>query len=363
MWEKLEEMVNRYQELEEQMARPEVATDLKRLRTLAKERAAIEDLVAKYQEYKATIKSLAETQTMLDEKLDEDMAALARQEIEELESKQQQLEKELKTALLPHDANDTKDIITEIRAGTGGEEAALFAADLFRMYSHYAQAKGWEIDIINMNESNIGGIKEVVFEIKGRGAFSRLKYERGVHRVQRVPTTESSGRVHTSTATVAVLPVADEVDVEINPDDLRIDIFHSGSAGGQNVNKVATAVRITHLPTGIVAITHLPTGIVATCQDERSQLRNKNKAMSVLRARLLDVKQRKQEEMVTSQRRSQVGTGDRAEKIRTYNFPQDRLSDHRIGLSLHNLPRIMTGELDELIDTLATSQQTKQLEV
>lgn len=353
MWEKLEETVKHYRELEEQMARPEVATDLKRLRTLARERAAIEDLVVKYQEYKATTKSLAETQAMLDEKLDEDMAALARQEIEELESKQTQLEKELKTALLPHDANDTKDIITEIRAGAGGEEAALFAADLFRMYSHYAQAKGWEIDIINMNESNIGGIKEIVFEIKGHGAFSRLKYERGVHRVQRVPTTESSGRVHTSTATVAVLPVADEVDININPDDLRIDIFHSGSAGGQNVNKVATAVRITHLPTGIVA----------TCQDERSQLRNKNKAMSVLRSRLLDVKQRKQEEMVTSERRSQVGTGDRAEKIRTYNFPQDRLSDHRIGLSLHNLPRIMTGELDELIDTLATSQQTKQLEV
>ncbi|GAI13469.1 unnamed protein product, partial [marine sediment metagenome] len=258
----------------------------------------------------------------------------------------------LKLALLPKDDSDKRDIIMEIRAGAGGDEAGLFAADLFRMYSRYAQSKGWAIDIINANESGIGGFKEIIFEIKGEGVFSRLKYERGAHRVQRVPVTESSGRIHTSTATVAVLPQAEEVEVSIEPDDLRIDIYHSGGAGGQNVNKVATAVRITHLPTGMVAV----------CQDERSQLRNKTKAMAVLRARLLDIEQRKQEEAMTRQRRSQVGTGDRAEKIRTYNFPQDRVTDHRIGLTLHNLPRVLEGDFDQLIDALATSDQAKQLQ-
>jgi len=289
---------------------------------------------------------------MLDDGLDEDMAALTRQEIESLESRLDSLLEKLKVALLPKDPNDGKNIIMEVRAGTGGEEAALFAADLFRMYSRYAQAKGWGIDIIDHNESAIGGFKEIIFEIKGKGAFSKLKHERGVHRVQRVPTTESSGRIHTSAATVAVLPEADDVEVSVKPEDLRVDIFHSGGAGGQHVNKVATAVRITHLPTGIVT----------TCQDERSQLRNKTKAMSVLRARLLDIEQRKQEAKITSQRRSQVGSGDRSEKIRTYNFPQDRITDHRISLTLHNLPRIMEGELDELIDALATSDQAKHLE-
>jgi len=341
----------RYQELNEQMAVPEVASDLKQLQVLAQEKANIESLVAKYREYKATSKSLEETQAMLSDGLDEDMTALVHQEIEKLESLQDQLLQELKLALLPKDANDDKDIIMEIRAGAGGDEASLFAADLFRMYSRYAQSKGWGIDIIDINEIGIGGFKEIILEIKGKGAFSRLKYERGVHRVQRVPITESSGRLHTSTATVAVLPQADEVEMSINPDDLKTDIYHSGGAGGQNVNKVATAVRITHLPTGIVAI----------CQDERSQLRNRTKAMSVLRSRLLDLEQRKQEEEVTKQRRSQVGTGDRAEKIRTYNFPQDRISDHRIGLNFHNLPRILDGELDELIDTLATNDRTEQL--
>ncbi|UCC90930.1 MAG: peptide chain release factor 1, partial [Dehalococcoidia bacterium] len=340
------------QELEQQIAMPEVASDLKRLQALAQERASIEDLVAKYREYKATARSLEETRAMLKGELDEEMVALVKQETESLESKLGNLLQELKFALLPKDASAERDVIMEIRAGAGGDEAGLFAADLFRMYGRYAQSKGWGVDIINVNESGIGSFKEIIFEIKGKGAFSRLKYERGVHRVQRVPITESSGRIHTSTATVAVLPEAEEVEVSINPDDLKVDIFHSRGAGGQNVNKVATAVRITHLPTGLVT----------TCQDERSQLRNKTKAMAVLRARLLDMEQRKKEAEVTRQRRSQVGTGDRAEKIRTYNFPQDRVSDHRIGLSLHNLPRILEGELDELIDALAANDQLKRLE-
>ena len=352
MWDRLKQIEKHYEELNQQIAKPEIATDLKKVQALAQERAGIEDLVATYRQYKATAKQLEETKAMLDGELDKDMATLAKQEIEKLEPQQERLLQELKLALLPKDANDDRDIIIEIRAGAGGNEAGLFAADLFRMYSRYAQAKGWEADVINSNESGIGGFKEIIFEVRGKGAFSRLKYERGVHRVQRVPVTESSGRLHTSTATVAVLPQADEVEVDIKPDDLKMDFYHSRGAGGQNVNKVATAVRITHLPTGMVS----------TCQDERSQLRNRTKAMSVLRARLLDIERSKQEEAITQQRRSQVGTGDRAEKIRTYNFPQDRISDHRIGLNLRNLPRILDGELDELIDALATSEQAKRLE-
>lgn len=351
MLNRLQQVEKRYEELEQQMTSPELVSDRQQLQRLAQERAGIEDLVTRYREYKATTRSLEETKAMLGDGPDEDMAALVKQEIESLESRQDKLLQELKLALLPKDTSDERDIIVEIRAGAGGDEAGLFAADLFRMYSRYAQVKGWAVDIIDSNESGIGGFKEIVFEIKGKGAFSRLKYERGVHRVQRVPITESSGRIHTSTATVAVLPEAKDVEIDINPDDLKTDIFHSGGAGGQNVNKVATAVRITHLPTGIVTI----------CQDERSQLRNRTKAMAVLRARLLDMEQRKQEAEVSQLRRSQVGSGDRAEKIRTYNFPQDRLTDHRIGHTMHNLPRTLDGELDELIDTLATSDQAKQL--
>ncbi|MFC1956856.1 peptide chain release factor 1 [Chloroflexota bacterium] len=352
MLDRLAEIEKRYQELTSEMARPEGTSDIRRLQALARERASVEDLVNKYRQYQAAARSLEETRAMLRDDLDEDMRALAKQEIESLEAEQERLLSELKLGLLPKDENDEKDVIVEIRAGAGGDEAALFAADLFRMYSRYAQSKRWAVDVIDGNESSIGGFKEIIFEVKGSGAFSRLKYERGVHRVQRVPVTESSGRIHTSTATVAVLPEASEVEVSINPDELRTDIFHSGGAGGQHVNKVATAVRITHLPTGIVAV----------CQDERSQLRNRQKAMAVLRARILDIEQRKQEAAITAQRRSQVGTGDRSEKIRTYNFPQDRITDHRIGLTLHNLPQVLEGELDRLIDTLATDEQAKQLE-
>lgn len=351
MWERLEQMEKRFNELEEQIAQPEVASDPKQLQKLAKERASIEDVVTKYRQYKSTTKALEETKAMHNEKLDEEMSALVKQEITSLQSKLEAQFQGLKLALLPKDENDEKNIIMEIRAGTGGDEAALFAADLFRMYSRYAQSKGWTVDIISTSESGIGGFKEIIYEVKGKGAFSRLKYERGVHRVQRVPVTEASGRIHTSTATVAVLPEAEEVDVEVSPEDLRIDIFHSGGPGGQNVNKVATAVRITHLPTGMVVI----------CQDERSQLRNKMKAMALMRTRLLDIERRKQEEEMAKERQSQVGTGERAEKIRTYNFPQDRVTDHRIGLSLHNLPRILEGDLDSLVDTLATEDQAKQL--
>ena len=352
MWDRLAELENRCEELDRQMADPKTASDVRELQRLAREKAGIEDVVTTYRKYRKAARSLEETKGMLAEEQDEEMVALTRQEIEGLESRLAKLQEELKAALVPRDPNDEKDIIMEIRAGAGGDEAGLFAADLFRLYGRYAQSKRWSVEIISANESGVGGFKEVIFEIKGNGAFSRLKYERGVHRVQRVPVTESSGRIHTSTATVAVLPEAEEVDVDVNPDDLRIDIFHSGGAGGQNVNKVATAVRITHLPTGMVV----------TCQDERSQLRNKNKAMAVLRARLLDLERSRQEAEMTTQRRSQVGTGDRSEKIRTYNYPQDRVSDHRIGLNLHNLDRIMEGDLDALIDALATSDRAIQLQ-
>ncbi len=352
MLDKLEAVERRYEELNRLMAQPEVGADYKQWHNLAQEQASIRGLVSKYREYKQAAKELEEIQPLAGDGSDPEMVALVEQEIETLKGRCNNLMQELRSEILSQNSVTKRDVIVEIRAGAGGEEASLFAADLFRMYTRYAQAKGWEVEVIDSSQSGKGGFKEIIFEVKGEDAFSRLKYERGVHRVQRVPITEASGRIHTSTATVAVLPEAEEVEVEIGPDDLKVDFFHSGGPGGQNVNKVATAVRITHSPTGIVAM----------CQDDRSQFRNRVKAMAVLRARLLDREQRKQQEEVSRERRLQVGGGERAEKIRTYNFPQNRITDHRMGFTLHNLSAVLEGELDQLIDALAAQEGTKQLE-
>jgi len=352
MFEKLELIQKRYDELSQLLARVEIVTDHERLQELSKEKAGLEAIVATYQQYKANGEELAELEALLDSHAEAEMMALIKEEVNKLKRQQDDLFRRLKLSLMPKDPNADRDVIVEIRAGAGGEEAGLFAATLFRMYSRYAQTKGWQVDIIDSNQSEIGGFKELIFEIKGKGAFSRFKHESGVHRVQRVPITEASGRIHTSTATVAVLPEAEEIELNINPDDLRMDFFHSGGAGGQNVNKVTTAVRITHLPTGLVAV----------CQDERSQIRNRMKAMAVLRARLLDIEQRKQSESIDKERRVQVGSGQRAEKIRTYNFPQNRVTDHRISTVFHNLHQILDGELDEIIEALSSKEQVEQLQ-
>jgi len=351
MFGKLSLIEKRYEELEQMIAQPEIATNPKQLQALTRERANLKGIVTQYQQYKALSDELANLEDLLNNNLEPEMIVLIKEEQNKLEQHRNDLIDKLKLSLLPKDPSNDKDVIVEIRAGAGGEEASLFAADLFRMYSHYSQSKGWQTNIIDSKQSDVGGFKEVVFEVNGKGAFSKLKYERGVHRVQRVPITEASGRIHTSTATVAVLPEAEEIELNIKLDDLRIDLFHSHGAGGQNVNKVTTAVRITHIPTGITA----------TCQDERSQLKNKMKAMAVLRARLFDIEQRKRSETIEKERRTQVGRGDRAEKIRTYNFPQDRVTDHRINVVFHNLPQLLNGELDDLIEALSTTEQAQQL--
>jgi peptide chain release factor 1 len=352
MFDRLEATERRYEELTAEMAKPEISGDYEKLQALAKERASIEQVTLLYREWRDNATAIDGARAMLGEG-DPELAALARDELEQLTKQRGEIEARLKRALVPKDPRDDRDVIVEIRAGTGGDEAALFAADLYRMYSRYADRRGWKVEVLSTSDIGIGGMKEVVFEVHGTGAYSRLKYESGVHRVQRVPATEAQGRIHTSTATVAVLPEAEEVEVQIAESDLRVDIFHSGGAGGQNVNKVATAVRITHKPTGIVVV----------CQDERSQLKNRLKAMAVLRARLLAQEQDKQAEEIAGARRKQVGTGERSEKIRTYNFPQDRLTDHRVeGLTVHNLPKILDGELDAIIDAVSADAEAKALE-
>ncbi len=334
------------------MADPAVVADYSQLKVYAQERAELEPIVEAYRALKSVDADLAETRALLEEETQPEMRELAQEEIDRLEARREALQQELRRLLLPKDPRDERNVIVEIRAGEGGEEAALFAADLFRMYTRYAENHGWDVELLSANQTGIGGFKEVIFEVKGKGAYSRLKYESGVHRVQRIPITEAGGRIHTSTATVAVLPEPDEVEVKLNPDDLRFDYYRSSGAGGQNVQKNATAVRVTHIPTGIVV----------ACQDERSQVQNRLRALSILRARLFALEQQKQFEEIDSARRAQVGRGERAEKIRTYNFPQNRVTDHRIGLTSYRLESILNGELDEFIDALATQEQVEKLQ-
>ena len=328
----------------------EIGDDYQRAAELGIERAELEPIVTKSRQYRAVIDSLDEARSLLDSD-DEVLRQLAEAEINDLEPQIEVLENELKTMLLPTDSRDQRNVIMEIRAGTGGDEAAIFAADMFRMYSHYAEHQGWSIEVLSSNQIGVGGFKEIVFTIKGKGAYSRLKYESGVHRVQRVPVTESQGRIHTSAATVAVLAEVDEVEITIPEDDIKMDVYKSAGAGGQSVQKNSTAVRLTHQPTGIVV----------QCQDERSQLQNRTRAMSILRARLYDMEVEKQRREVEQERRSQVGTGERSEKIRTYNYPQSRVTDHRINFSSHNLPVVMEGDIDEFIDELATRDEAERL--
>ena len=351
MLERMKKVEERFEELDRMMAQPEIAADYIRVEALARERAQLSEVVGVAREIRSIDGEAAGLRAMLRDESDEELAEMAREELAALQSRRESAETALKLALVPKDPNDDKNVIVEIRAGTGGDEAGLFAADLFRMYARYAQRRAWKTDVIDLNETGIGSVKEIVFEVRGRGAYSRLKRESGVHRVQRVPVTESSGRVHTSAATVAVLPEAEEVDIAVSQDDLQIDVFHASGHGGQNVQKVATAIRITHKPTGVVAI----------CQDERSQLKNKEKAMSVLRSRLYarEVERRQRER--SDARRSQVGSGDRSERVRTYNFPQSRITDHRIGMTVHNLPQALDGELDAIIDALLEDESARKL--
>jgi peptide chain release factor 1 len=348
MLDKLAAIEKRYEELNQMLM--EVGDDYQRAAELNIERTELEPLVGRARQYRAALQRQEEAQGLLDAE-DEDLRELAEAELAEVGPLIERLEKEIKSMLLPSDRRDQRNVIMEIRAGTGGDEAALFAADLFRMYSRYAERHHWQIEVLSANEIGIGGYKEIIFLVKGRGAYSRLKYESGVHRVQRVPVTESQGRIHTSTATVAVLAEVDEVEIDIPESDIRMDVYKSAGAGGQNVQKNATAVRITHLPTGIVV----------ACQDERSQLQNRIRAMSILRARLYEIEEEKQRQEREEMRRSQVGSGERSEKIRTYNYPQSRVTDHRINLSSHNLPVVMDGELDMFIDELATRDEAERL--
>ncbi len=348
--QKLDAVEKRFEELTEKLADPAVVSNRQKYAQIAREHAELSEIVETYREYRKVLEEIKNNKELLEDS-DEELVKLAREELKELEARREELEKKLMLLLLPKDPNDEKNIMLEIRAGTGGEEAALFAADLFRMYSRYAERKGWEVEILDVNPTGLGGFKEIIALIKGKGAYSRLKYESGVHRVQRIPETESGGRIHTSAVTVAVLPEADEVDVEIRPEELKIDTMRASGAGGQHVNKTESAVRITHIPTGIVVY----------CANERSQHQNRARAMQILRTRLYELKLREQEEKIQAERRSQVGSGDRSERIRTYNFPQNRVTDHRIGLTLYKLEQVLDGELDDIIDSLITYYQTEAL--
>lgn len=348
MLDKIKIIEERLQIIDEELAN--VGGDYEKIAQLGKERSEIEPLVQKGREYRQTLENLAQARELSNGD-DAEMAELAALEVVELEPRAQELEQQIKSMLLPKDPRDDRNVIVEIRAGAGGDEAGIFAADLYRMYIRYAERQRWKTEILDENETGVGGYKEIVFMIKGAGAFSRLKYESGVHRVQRVPVTESQGRIHTSTATVAVLAEVDEVEVDIPPGDIRMDVFKSAGAGGQNVQKNATAIRLIHIPTGIVV----------TCQDERSQTQNRLRAMSILRARLYEMEEEKRRNEIDSERRSQVGSGDRSEKIRTYNYPQSRVTDHRINISSYNLPVVMDGDLDTFIDELATRNEAERL--
>ncbi|HVJ49202.1 peptide chain release factor 1 [Desulfitobacterium sp.] len=351
MLEKLMEIERHYDELTQLLSDPEVIANQEDWQKYAKAQAGMTEIVAVFRDYQGVLKSLEDTESLLSEKLDPELKEMAELEKNELISKREAFEARIKVLLLPKNPNDDKNVIMEIRAGAGGEEAALFAGDLYRMYTKYAERQGWRTELMSASYTDIGGFKEIVFLVEGHGAYSKLKFESGVHRVQRIPATESGGRIHTSTTTVAVLPEAEEVDVEINPNDLRIDIFCSSGPGGQSVNTTQSAVRITHLPTGTVV----------SCQDEKSQLKNKEKGLRVLRARLLEKAQSEAHGVMASARKSQVGTGDRSERIRTYNFPQGRVTDHRVGLTLHRIDSILMGDLDEIIETLITTDQADRL--
>jgi peptide chain release factor 1 len=351
MFEKLDSIVERYNKITEMLSDPNIISDQESFRKLGKERADFTDIVDAYLKYKKIVNDIKGNKELLEGKAESEIKELAQMELESLEPELAAAEENLKILLLPKDPNDSKDCIVEIRAGTGGEEAALFAANLFRMYSRFAERKGWKYELIDFNDTGIGGYKEVVFELNGEEAYGTMKFESGVHRVQRVPVTEGGGRIHTSATTVAVLPEVDDVEVDINQNDLRIDVYRAGGHGGQNVNKVETAIRITHIPSGIVV----------QCQDERSQLKNKIKAMKVLRSRMYERELEKQNSQISEQRKSMVRSGDRSDKIRTYNFPQNRLTDHRIGLTLYNLTEIMEGDLDEVIEKLKIADKAEKL--
>jgi len=349
--EKLRAIKEKFDRINDQLADPENLNNQEKLISLSRERSDLTAIVEAYNKYEETIKNIDGNQEIINNEKEKELIELAEAELIELKKKKEELEDEIKVLLIPKDPNDNKDVIVEIRAGTGGDEAGLFAADLYRMYSRYAEVRGWHKEIIDLNESGLGGLKEVVFSLNGNGVYGDLKFENGVHRVQRVPLTETQGRVHTSAASVVVMPEAEDIQIDIDPNDLRIDVFRSGGAGGQNVNKVETAIRITHIPTGMVV----------SCQDERSQLKNRQKAMKVLRARLYDMKQKEVTDEIAATRKSIVRSGDRSDKIRTYNFPQNRVTDHRINLTLYNLSNIVEGDLGDLIEALKLADRAEKL--